>query len=284
MARWQSRRPAALAAAGCLAVLLPTGALTASAGATTSAHRTRPRSGAPAAGPAGEHFAAAVTIRVAGQKVRIALSGEADRTTARLDVSAAGTRVRIRRIGDNCYVHLPASLHAPLPPGKTWGLVKLPSLEHQLGLGGALVTPLALGGANVLATLEPLLAGPPRQTGTATIRSTRTTAYAATLDLSHLGGVLPASEAAVLTQLLGGAAASLPFTVWVDSAGRLRQIRLAAPLTEHAGGMSVTVGINVLAQVWGYGRHVEVHRPPVGEVAPLPASALQSRLGLGVIG
>lgn len=276
MACWQHRRPIAICVAALAATLVPAGMVVGPAGA--SASRTRPRASAPGS----ERFAADVTLSIAGQHIRVVFSGAAESSAAQVAIEVQRTQVVVRRIGNNLYVHLPASVHAPLPPGKTWGHLSLSAFERQAGIGAAVVSPSSLPSGPILPILSEISSAPPRKVGTGDVRGVPTTAYALDLDLAKLGAVLPASEAASLRQVVGaGKLPVVPVTVWVDGAGRLRQLRAAFPLTERARGITVTFRLTALVQVWDYGAPVRVGPPPAAEVAPLSPSFLSSGLGLG---
>lgn len=277
------RRVGAAAGAGLLAAGLAVAAAAAPVGAS-------PRTGhaARAAAPSSERLALVLTLTVAGQHQRVTVTGVAGQHAADLHVSAAGSRVEVRRIGPTLYVHVPRGTSSPLPAGKTWGAVSIAAVRRQAGAGlpglsptGA--TPVSAG--TVLRTLAGLGSTAPVRVGTARVHGIATTASRVEVDPAKALARLPKATRGTLGSLLGSTTSKVAVTLWQDAAGRLVQLQTGLPLHLHVRGLSLSLHLGVLAQAWGFGVPVHVVRPPASATGTLPASALgTTALGLGGLG
>lgn len=241
--------------------LSPHQALLASVGATEAADSAAigisvSVSGTPSIGSLGGSSSngggSPVSLTVSGQGLFsfVDKTGEMTLTIPSLGSGSAGT-VQVRMIGSELY--LDADALSALDGGKPWVEVDLSQFEQQAegGLGG-----LADGDPTEILGLLQQLAGSVTEVGPQNIDGTPTTEYKGTIDLA--GGTTSSTIISKqLAQTLGLSA--VPVEVWVDSAGRARQV--ATTFT--------VVGLTVTAQenLGSFGTPVSVSPPPPAQTA-----------------
>lgn len=183
--------------------------------------------------------------------------------TGNLSISlpnGAGAKALI--VGPSIYLQVPGA------PKGSWYLTSLAPGASGNGMSGA----------DPLQEMSLLKASSTSVTrvGSATIGGVATTEYHALLSLKKLNAlnVSTATQLALAEQQLHGK--NLPANVWVDSAGRVREVKIVvpftnpsttgAPSTKVAGTVTMTETLN------HYGVPVHVTAPPAKDVHPLPTS------------
>jgi hypothetical protein len=175
------------------------------------------------------------------------------------------------------YAELPETLSGVLSSytgGKPWLRANLAQLATNRSYGGLASVLNSSGGlTNPIAALEHLSSAGVHgftTVGPATVHGVATTRYRADVDLTALESAVPAAERAQLTKLTG--IRTIPYTVDIDSSGRIRMV--AFTVRPQLAGVSATV--TVASDVLAYGPQAVPRLPPAGETVNL-ASVL-SRL------
>lgn len=243
-------------AAGVLAILV-TAALTGCGG---SAGAPISRAAVRTSGTVGFRFSLTVAGEAAGQTFTIQGAGSLESGGRRgaADLVSAGRLVHEVLAAPAVYVQTPDLPGGIRPPTTPWLKLNLATMIQALGASGPLT-----GGdpSQVLALLR--ASGPGAKIGQARVRGVATTHYRARVDLTrYVSLVAPGLRAAArresssLTRASGSA--SLPVDVWLDGAGRVRQVRLR--LSTCAGTESTTV------EYYGFGSQPPVALPSPSQV------------------
>lgn len=155
-----------------------------------------------------------------------------------------------------------------LPEGKAWleiELAKVLNANH----GASIPQALGIGQIDPTQLLEYLKtsSGQVRNLGTQRLYGTSTTHYQVKLQLSSVLAKLPVESRLAARSLLQhiGNAGGIPFDVWVDGKGRVRQVQISLAITgaTATGAATVTVGFT------GYGAVPAVKPPAASEVLNL---------------
>lgn len=150
------------------------------------------------------------------------------------------------------YLKFPPALAARIPGGKPWLLINLSQLGKAAGVPG--LGSLASGSSSLnnpdqyVDYLRATANGTVRDLGPATVDGIKTTHYHATIDLTKLPNVVPASSRAAVEQLVAalrsrGTATELPVDAWIDSNHLIR--RVSTTYTEPINGQQATVSVTV---------------------------------------
>ncbi|HEY2303641.1 MAG TPA: hypothetical protein VGH66_17190 [Acidimicrobiales bacterium] len=245
---------------------------------------SRPRHPSAAGGPATMLAAYTTTINAHSAQGSVSLSvggtslhvdGVADLRTGAGDLTfglpAPIGRVEVRSIGQDYFVHLPAQ-QAGLVGGKPWIRVDRAALQ---GLVGSQVGVPALGAtldfSGVLGWLRDV-SGQIATVGAETINATPTTHYRAQVDTARAASSMgaDANTASTAAQTLGR---TLPVDVWIDTQGRLRQVKASVDLATLRPPQGVTLpadarGSAVLTMdLWNFGVTVHPVLPPANQVS-----------------
>jgi hypothetical protein len=171
-----------------------------------------------------------------------------------------GGTIQLVSTTDAVYLQLPAEA-TRFTGGKPWVKADRTALERvaQMVLGPAAPT------ANPADALEFLRAvsGNVETVGPDTTRGEPTTHYRAQIDPAKITPTLAGRiDAADLGQ-------TVPTDVWVDAAGRLRKLTLAAPSEVGAGAAqgSSAGPMTVTFELWDFGTEVAVTAPPADQVS-----------------
>jgi len=181
-----------------------------------------------------------------------------------LGQGSAGT-VEIEQVGGQIYVSTPKL--TSVDGGKQWVSFTLAGFQQEVGSSDPLIS---LADGNPTATLGLLesLTGTVTEAGKSDIDGVPTTEYQADLNLAH-----PTTSSTIISSALAQTLglSSVPVDVWVDSAGRARQVST----TFSVLGLTVTaqVGLN------SFGSPVSVTAPPADEVVPGSALLQGGQLG-----
>ncbi len=270
-----------------------THATTSSGGGTTSSHPGSSASGARQALAAAydattqsatAHFSVIVTVvgtatgtSTVAMHGATTLAGTSPSLRARAVIPSLGT-VKMRVVGGTEYVGLPPSASGLLPAGKTWLSTNLSQLSGSLG---SLAPASAAVPANVLGILG-AEATDVTKVGSATIQGVATTEYRANLDLSKPAGhASPEAQSALSKAAATLHATTLPVRVWLDSANRVRRIRLTftLPAGTSAGRTTGPTTVRTSMNFFDYGVPVHVSPPPPNEVATAPLGSASTTGG-----
>ncbi len=212
-------------------------------------------SGTPSLGglvPSASGASKALAITVSGQGVYSFVQKAGQFT---FDTRGQGTSstLDIREIGNELYLSSPRL--AALDGGKPWVQVDLSQYEEQESQDTGPVGALSTGDPSALLNVLRQV-GTVSELGSVDIDGVPTTEYQAQIDLlsGTTGSTIISRQ---LAQALG--LQNLPIDVWVDSAGRARQV---------ATSFSV-VGLTIKGQesLGSFGTPVSVTAPPAGQVA-----------------
>jgi hypothetical protein len=221
-------------------------------------------SGAPtAAGPNGSLIS--VTVTGHGEYSFANKTGEMTLTVPTSGAGSAAT-IQVREIGHDLYISTPAL--TGLDGGKTWVEVDLSQLRQQQGQSVSGVGALSEADPSQILALLQQLGGSVTRVGTADAEGVPTTEYQGRIDLAASSGTSSIVSRQV-AQSLG--LSDVPVDVWVDGAGRARQVATSFTV----------IGVSIKAQVnfGNFGVPVSVSAPPAGDTAN-GSSLLQSG-GLG---
>ncbi len=184
--------------------------------------------------------------------------------------------------GLTIYLKLPPAIAGKLPGAKPWLKLDLGKQEAAMGLSGL----GSLSGASPMNTdpgqmLQYLRAasGGVRKVGTATVAGHQTTAYKATIDLSKVPNLVPASDRAAARQSVQRLEAlahvsQLPMEVWIDGQHLVR--RLAMTMHMALGSTGQTMAMAMTLTIPQYGPQPVPALPPASQVTD--ASALKGAL------
>jgi hypothetical protein len=201
-----------------------------------------------------------------GTPVSISISGQglfsfADKTgQMTLTIASAGgstQTVKVEEIGNHLYVsdaHL-----SSLVGGKPWVEFDLSAFRQAEGQSGNPLGSLSDGDPTQILGLLQHLAGSVSEVGTGEVDGVPTTEYQGTIDLAGggAGSSVPTLISPNLARTLG--LSNIPVDVWVDGAGRARQVSTSF----------LVVGLTIEARgdFGSFGTPVSVTPPPAGEVA-----------------
>lgn len=164
------------------------------------------------------------------------------------------------------YMRLPF-LADKMPEGKSWIEVDMSKVVQATH--GAIPQAFGIGQIDPTQFLQYLQAGSGevRKLGTQQLYGTSTTHYQVKLQLPSVLSKLPAQERTAARPLLEHIAngGSIPFDVWVDGKGRVRQLQISLQITGSMASGSALVTIGFTA----YGPVPAVTLPPESEVVNL---------------
>jgi len=215
------------------------------------------------------HVTLDVNVSGMGQSRGAHVEGDVDFESRNADLhvttsgaaSASTGSFELRLVDGVLYLQLPEAARAQAGTTKPW--VKIDS--SQLGSLGAGLTPGNLTSPqDILSTLQSLPGGV-TNLGAEQRDGVSTTHYHATIDVNALlkqyGG--PASQVALgILSAIGGDKLSFPVDVWVDRAGRVRELHVVANTS--------VVDVSVRLRLSNFGESVHVEAPPADQVGTLP--------------
>ena len=215
-------------------------------------------------------FSATITVpgpSTAGATIHLIGSGVTDlgTRTAELtaDVPGAGP-IEERMVNGTMYMHLPYTTTASgLPPGKTWVSMNFSEL---CGNSSALANTGIADPTSVLGQFRAASTSGLQDLGSARVDGVDTTHYRATLDPAKAAKAQ--CSGGPLSSVIAKQAARMhaaPADVWVDSADRIRQMKMSLdlPVGDATGRMDMTVGFSDFGV-------------PVNVVAPTPAETIDA--------
>lgn len=161
------------------------------------------------------------------------------------------TTFDIREIGTDLYLSSP-SLSA-IDGNKLWVHVNTSAYEQKLGQSDGPLGGFSTGDPSQVLGLLKNLTGNVTDVGTADINGTPTTEYQATIDLIGTGS---STSSTILSKQFAQALglSNIPVDVWIDSAGRARQLKTSFSLF----GLTVFA----LEGIGSFGTPVSVSAPP----------------------
>lgn len=223
-------------------------------------------------------FGLAGSISVAGQTIPIKGNGAVDMRSARMRMSLSFPipqfgSMEMEEIvdGSAIYMRMPSQLASRIPGGKPWMKFDLEALGKAGGVD--LEQMLQAGGqsnpSDMLAALKGV--GSSQKVGAEDVNGTQTTHYKATIDLNKALEQIPDKKTAdSLEQMFDGSgASSIPFDVWIDNQGRVRQETFSVSINGASVSMTITFT--------RFGVPLDTTPPPADQV--LDAGALLGAIG-----
>lgn len=214
-------------------------------------------------------------VQVAGKAVTLVANGATNFAKHSVQLTMALPQVgtlEVRTIGTMEYLKLPAALQNKLPAKTPWVRIDTTKIAgNQMGstLGG--VTPQ--DPSQVLGYLQ--AASAVTKVGAASVNGVSTIEYRVNVDVAKLAAAQGASQQQLdqIKQTLGSG--TLAIEVWIDNQHRIRQEKLAVPVSGQAAGASsgkVTIQLNLS----DFGLPVNVVAPPASQTTDLTAQLLQA--------
>jgi hypothetical protein len=163
------------------------------------------------------------------------------------------------------YVEFASAAGVPLPEGKSWVEVSLPSQA-----AGASLPFLPMGDVNpspmdLLSALT-AVASKVNDLGPATVRGVAVTHYQVIVDLAKAEAQLrPESRAEFQAFATALGSSTVPVDVWVDGQARVSRIAVALPVP-HGSGMPAGFRVAEAVDYYDFGVPVQVSAPPASEV------------------
>jgi hypothetical protein len=196
-----------------------------------------------------------------------------------LTTTVAGQQIEIRKLGQMLYERLPSAAASRLPGAKPWVSINLSTLlKHATG---ASLSQLQAGQqddpASILGYLRQASASGLHRVGTASIRGVRTTHYTASIDLNKVAAASGGKLGTVVrTEIKALGTGTYPMSVWVDSAGLVRQLSyhltasptpssLPGSSASGSSGRSLHVAVSATMQFFDFGTPVTVTAPPAAQ-------------------
>lgn len=178
------------------------------------------------------------------------------------------TTLELRLVGGDLYLKSPAL--QSLDGGKPWVHVSASSYLQKEGQSTGPLGGFATGNPSDVLGLLQHLTGNVTTVGQEQVDGVQTTHYRATIDLTSPG---TSTSSTVLSQQLAQALglADVPVDVWLDSAGRLRQLKTSFDI------LGLTVGAT--EQMGSFGSPVTVTVPPASQTADGTGLLSQGKLG-----
>lgn len=217
---------------------------------------------------------AATTSRVAvsttmagpGTTTTITATGEFDyahpRGVLRMGGGPAPGGEEVRYLPPRLYVKLDGAM--PLPKGKAWAGISLPSQPAS----GLPLMPLGNVNASPMDLLAALTAIASKVTdlGPGTVRGVAVTHYRVTVDLAEAEAhQRPPARAEFHSFASSLGSSTLPVDVWVDGQARVTRIAIALPMP-RGSGMPAGFRVSEIVDYYGFGVPVQVSAPPANEV------------------
>jgi hypothetical protein len=274
---------------GTLAALLTVGAAACGSGAPAAQSGKSPRqavldavSTTESAGSASITVAVSITgtpkigAAASGQPLDLSITGQGAYSFAQrtgqfsVNVPATGrssaTTIQFRQIGDDLYLSTPSL--STLDGGKPWVHVSVSQYEQRQGQSTGPAGALSTGDPTQVLQLLHQLGGSVTQVGAAQIDGASTTEYQGQIDLTGTttGSTVVSQQFA---QALG--LQNIPVDVWVDDAGRARQVETSFSV----------LGLAIKAQerLGSFGTAVSVSAPAADQVADGSGLLQSGRLG-----
>ncbi|MHB8293185.1 MAG: hypothetical protein ACYDH5_00820 [Acidimicrobiales bacterium] len=208
-------------------------------------------------------------------------AGESNFVTHAFDMSInapTGGAIQIVETGGIAYTKLPTASLSQVPGHKPWVSVNLNKLLRAK-LGGSFSQLSSTNDNNPAQVLSNLSAvsGNVTKIGAATIGATKTTEYAATVDLNKVAAKIRAKAGAKAAQAITAEEQAMgthtfPVKVWVDSSGLLRRAEESIPLPASSGGRGTMTLVMTFS---AYGAPVSIMPPPASQVTDITAQVIQ---------
>lgn len=215
----------------------------------------------------------------AGKSVNLVVSGHgvfdftAKNGDMKLQLPSLGSgkppsTLELRLVGGDLYINSPALL--ALDGGKPWVHVNASSYLQKEGQSTGPLGGFATGDPSDVLGLLQHLTGTVTKVGDEQVDGVQTTHYRATIDLTGHG---TSTSSTILSQQLAQALglADVPIDVWLDSDGRLRQLKTSFDI----------LGLTVAATegIGSFGTPVSVTAPPSDQTADGTGLLNQGKLG-----
>ncbi len=218
------------------------------------------------------HFILTENVSSQGQNLVVKTTGveQASSSGPNLEMqitspALGGTETTIVDNG-TAYLHVPPTQQSAAPSSSKWYEIALP----KSGLSGT--TPF-LGGQSAdplqFASLLKETSGNVKQLGKHSILGKETIEYSGQVNLKNNLNKLPSNLATAIKGAGGLIPQTLNFNVWVDSAGRIRQLHI--PVDTSVGNIDLTMDF------YHDGLPVTITPPPVGDTTKVPYSAVSGQ-------
>ncbi|MHB8439937.1 MAG: hypothetical protein ACYDD4_12365 [Acidimicrobiales bacterium] len=212
--------------------------------------------------------AGALNLSITGSGVFDFAQKTGQMTIAVPSIAGSGAHtLDIRLLGSTLY--LGSSLLAPLDGGKQWVKVDLSDYLQKQSQSVGPLGGFSDGDPTQILNLLKQVSGDVHQIGTAQIGGVATTEYGGTIDLASGGTTGSTIVSSQMAQSLG--LTNLPVDVWVDAAGRARQVRTSFGLLGLTVAATETLG--------NFGAPVNVTAPPSADTADGSALLQSGKLG-----
>ncbi|HWL37961.1 MAG TPA: hypothetical protein VNQ77_17375 [Frankiaceae bacterium] len=183
-----------------------------------------------------------------------------------MTISAAGqsTEMETRLLGDVMYLRMPGA-----PGGKPWVKFDLDELSTMSGIDLAALSQARQNDPTQALSYFAGVSDDVREDGEEEVRGEKTTRYKATFDLTKARDTEAKAEAKAnidkLIQTLG--TSTMPATVWIDDAGRMRKMTYELDLSKAPQGLGGGGVMTTTFEMYDFGVEVDVAPPPANETA-----------------
>ncbi|MBV8982774.1 MAG: hypothetical protein JO086_17895, partial [Acidimicrobiia bacterium] len=172
------------------------------------------------------------------------------------------------------YEKFPPALAAALPKGKSWVKVDLATATRSVG---ADLSALTQNGASDPTQALDFLRGASDEVsrlGSEDIRGTSTTHYRTVVDLNKAADLSPTARDAIKSTIKLLGSSTQPMDVWVDTQGRVRQLKYTVDLSKSRVASSVPSipgRVTFTLDLFDFGVPVQAEVPSADQVVDLSA-------------
>ena len=197
-----------------------------------------------------------------------------------------------RIVSPYVYIQLPASDSSQLPAGKTWLSINVNTVsEAKLGTSLAQLNSSSQQSTQLLSYLQSVSSSGVTTVGPATIKGAATTEYKATIDLTKAADQKnPTAQATIKALEAQLHTTMLPVQIWLDAAGRVRQIAEQLQVSTSAqssGGATIPAtsgSVSTTVDYYDFGSPVTVQPPPASQVDDVTDQALAASSTTATVG
>lgn len=194
-----------------------------------------------------------------------------------MTIAAGGqsSEMETRLLGNVMYLRMPG-----LPGGKPWVKFDLDELSTMSGVDLAALSQARQNDPTQALSYFAGVADDVREDGKEEVRGEQTTRYKATFDLTKARDAEAKAEAkANIDKLIDSLGTStMPATVWIDDAGRMRKMVYELDLSKAAQGIGGGGVMTTTFEMYDFGVDVDVAPPPAAETAD-GATLIRQRQG-----
>jgi len=189
--------------------------------------------------------------------------------TMKIDVASQNVTVPMRMIGDTIYEELPSAI--PQLGGKRWVGLSLAGFVNYPSAGFDPSQELSLLAAQASSVTK---------VGTVKVLGVPTTEYVAVLDVAKPSPYIGPEGRQLIQNLAASGLTSVPVSVWIDSAGRPRQMKITETLARPPAGAPASsaaaypITVTYTMNFTDFGIPVTVTAPPASQVDSLSLQRL----------